>query len=66
MANVFKNDEQRAHWNAYNNKYSKENYKAVTIKFSKLNDKELIDYLENSGKPATVAIKDLIREKLGK
>ena len=66
MANVFKNDEQRVHWNAYNNKYSKKNYKTVTIKFSKLNDKELIDYLENSGKPATVVIKDLIREKLGK
>ena len=65
MPNIFKNDEQRRKWYDYNSKYSKANYRTFTVKFSKTKDKDLIDYLENSGQTATSVIKNLIKEKLG-
>lgn len=64
MANVFKNDAQRKHWNEYNSQYSKKNYRTFTVKLNRVKDKELIDYLESGGTTATSKIKSLIAEKL--
>ena len=40
MPNIFKTPEQRKHWNAYNNEYSKRNYRTITIKLNKVTDAE--------------------------
>ena len=66
MGNVFKTNEQREHWNAYNNNYAKKNYKAICIKLNLVKDKEVIDYLTKTGKTATTIIKELVAEKLNK
>ena len=42
MANNFKNEEQRRRWYDYNNKYSKENYRAFNIKLNRKTEKPLI------------------------
>lgn len=65
MGNVFKNDEQRKHWNAYNNEYSKKTYKTITIKLNKIKDKDILDYMDNFKSP-TEAIRSIVREKLNK
>lgn len=65
MANVFKNQEQRDKWNAYNAKYAKKNYKSICLKLNKNSDKDVIDYLQNNGGSPTQTIKALVREKIG-
>lgn len=65
MANVFKNQEQRDKWNAYNAKYAKKNYRSICMKFNKVKDKDIIDYLTKDGASPTQVIKALVREKLG-
>lgn len=65
MGNIFKSQEQREKWNAYNSKYAKENYKTVTLKLNKNSDKDILEYIESSGKTATAVFKELLREKLG-
>ena len=65
MANVFKNPEQRKHWNEYNNKYSKENYRTFCLKLNKNKDKDIIDFLEGSKENVTTILKRLLREKIG-
>ena len=46
MPNIFKNQEQRLHWNEYNANYSKKNYRNFCIKLSRKNDAEIIAYLD--------------------
>ena len=65
MGNIFKSQEQREKWNAYNNKYSKENYKTISLKLNKNNDKDILEYIENSGKTVTTLFKELFYEKIG-
>ena len=65
MANNFKNDEQRAKWNEYNNAYSKKNYRAISLKLNKASDKDVINYLETKGESPTKVVRELVREKLG-
>lgn len=63
MPNIFKKPEQRKKWNAYNNRYSKENYKTITIKLNKKTDTDVIEYLEGSEETPTTIFKKLVREK---
>ena len=64
MPNIFKNDEQRKHWNSYNNDYSKKNYRTFCLKLNKTKDKDIIEFLEKGGKNATTLIKELFRNHL--
>lgn len=64
MPNNFKNDEQRKRWNAYNNQYAKKNYKTICIKFNKESDKDILDYLENSGESPTRVIRELLKARV--
>lgn len=59
MPNVFKNDEQRKHWNEYANAYSKKNYKTICIKLNKTTDKDVIDLLDSLDSSPTKAIRIL-------
>lgn len=63
MPNVFRKPEQREHWNKYNSKYAKENYKTIGIKLHKVRDKDVIDYCESSGKSMSVLFKELVRNQ---
>ena len=64
MANNFKNEEQRRHWYDYNNEYSRKNYRAYCMKFNRVNDKDVIDFIDSSPDSAAITIKKLIREKI--
>lgn len=64
MANNFKNQEQREHWNRYNNEYSKKTYRTITIKLNKNSDKDVIDYIDSQSGTATSIIRKLVREKI--
>lgn len=62
MPNIFKNDEQRKHWNEYNKNYSNRNYKTITMKFNKNKDQDVIEYLlGQEGISATQVVRDLVR-----
>ena len=65
MGNVFKNDEQRKRWNAYNSAYSHRNYKTITIKLNKEKDKDIIDFFDEHGS-STEAIRKMVREFISK
>lgn len=60
----FASDEARLHWNAYNSKYSKENYKTLTLKLNKYKDRDIIEFLEKSNKKFTDLFKEAIRKKI--
>ena len=64
MPNIFKNEAQRKHWNEYNNKYSKENYKTISLKLNKRTDKDIIEYLETSHESPSELIRKLIRDEI--
>ena len=64
MASVFKNEDQRAHWNKYNNEYSKKNYRCYCLKFNKEKDKDIINYIESNGGSPSIVIRNLVREKI--
>ena len=64
MGNNFKNDEQRLHWNKYNNEYSKKNYRTFCLKLNKVKDKDIIDFLESGNGSATSIVKNLLREQI--
>ena len=69
MANVFKNAEQRKHWNKYNNDYCKRNYKTVGLRLHVLNDKDIIEHLaklEEDKVTVTDYIKELLRREIKK
>ena len=66
MANNFKNDEQRANWNRYNNAYSKKHYKAISLKLNLETDKDVIDLLTNSEKSPTQIVRELVLKSLKK
>ena len=65
MANNFKNQAQREHWNAYNKKYAAENYKSVCLKLNKKTDKDVIEYLTGNGASPTAVIRALVNKELG-
>ena len=64
MGNVFRNPEQRKHWNEYNKNYSKANYKTMSIKFHKEKDKDLLDYIGSQPTSVSETIKRVVREKI--
>lgn len=68
MGNKFTNDEkgqlQRKHWNEYNARYSKANYRTFTIKLNRKDCAKEIAYLENSPDGPTIEIKRLLKEKI--
>ena len=64
MPNNFKNEEQRKHWNNYNNNYSKKNYRTFCLKLNRIKDKDIIEFLEHSTKNATTILKELLRERI--
>ena len=64
MPNVFKNSEQREHWNKYNNAYAKANYKTLGIKLHKERDKDVIEFCEKSGKSMSELFKELVRKQM--
>ncbi len=63
MPNIFKNDEQRLRWNAYNKDYSRRNYKTICVKLNYIKDADIIEALTGDGRSPTEAIKELVRSK---
>ena len=63
MPNIFKNDEQRLRWNAYNKEYSRRNYKSISIKLNYVTDADIIEALTGDGRSPTEVIKTLVRNK---
>ena len=64
MGLPYRNEEQKARWREYANKYAKETYKSVHIKLNKVSNAREIEYLENSPLGAAGEIKKLLKEKL--
>lgn len=62
MGNVFRTQAQREHWNEYNKNYANKNYTAFTMKFSKVKDADVIEFLtSHDGLTTTQIIRNLIR-----
>ena len=66
MSNNFKNDEQRRKWNQYNTRYSKINYKTITVKLHRKDDADIVAYLDTIGESMASYVKKLIRQDMGK
>lgn len=49
----------------YIEKWQKENYRRITVKMNKVTEKEILDYLEQSGNMQGI-IKDAIKEYIDK
>ena len=64
MANKFKNEAQRKHWNEYSKNYAKEKYKSYNVKLDKTHDQDVIDYISKSGGISEV-VRTLVRKELG-
>ena len=64
MNNTPKSRKQRERWNTYNKKYARENYKSFSVRLNKKSDKEMLTYIEGSGKSVTAIFKELLNEKL--
>ena len=63
MPNIFRNEDQRRKWNAYNSKYSKENYRTITLKLNKEKDKDVIDFLTDKNGTVSDKIRKLVRNR---
>lgn len=64
MPNIFKNDEQRKHWNEYNKAYSNKNYRTITMKFNRVKDQDVIEFLTGqNGICATEVVRNLVRNR---
>lgn len=63
MPNIFRNEDQRKKWNAYNSKYSKENYRTITLKLNKEKDKDVIDFLTDKNGTVSDKIRKLVRNR---
>ena len=64
MGNVFKTEESRAKWNAYNQQYSKENFAKTFVFFNKKTEMDLLNFLNTRNEPKSVYIKKLIRKDM--
>ena len=64
MPNKFRTPEQRNHWNEYNNRYARKNYRTVTIKLNRKEYEKEIAYLEKDPKGMSHAIKVILKEKI--
>ena len=63
MPNIFRNEDQRKKWNAYNSKYSKEKYRTITLKLNKEKDKDVIDFLTDKNGTVSDKIRKLVRNR---
>ena len=59
------NDEQRAKWNSYNRRYTKDTYYTVTVRFNKNTEAKYIDFIKRNGKLRFIkqCVKDKIDEQ---
>lgn len=63
----FASNEARQHWNDYNKKYAKTNYKTVSMKLGRYADADVITYLEGEqakGRSVKDVVVDLVRKEL--
>ena len=50
-------EEQRKRWNEYSKNYAREKFISVNLKLVKERDNDMIEFLKNSGVPATTLVK---------
>ena len=69
MGLPYRTEEQKARWNEYTKRYNKSKYKTITVKIDKVEESDLITFLESSPDSIQVTVKKALKhyiEKEGK